>query len=197
VADTSAATTQVFNTPPLSVAALRQSIDETRAAVASGAANVLPPRAEVERMWNEMRAISAREHVGLLAVSTAATLRALGSFATLGRGALSTVKVSGTLFDRHVLDHYARALDEIREKGVYASLAETSGPYIAAVWTNFQPNQSTITEDVISGKLIGNTWHTMRRWLGRVDQPADAPAERSPAPELPPAPHEPPPPDHP
>jgi hypothetical protein len=166
VKDTSAATGQVFNTPPLSVEALRATIDETRAAIRSTDSARVPPQAEVERMWEEMREISQREGVSMLAVSGAATMHSLGKFATLGRGALSTVKVAGTLFDRHVLDHYSQALKEIRQKGLYQSLAETSQPYVAAVWANFQPNRSTVTQDVLSGKLIGGTWRAVRKWLG-------------------------------
>jgi hypothetical protein len=118
-----------------------------------------------------MREISRHEGVSLLAVSGAATMRALEGVATLGRGALSTVKVAGTLVDRHVLDHYWQALGEIRQRGLYQSLAETSQPYIAAVWENFQPNQSTITEDVLSGRLLGSTWRAVRGWLGHDDPP--------------------------
>jgi hypothetical protein len=169
VSNTSSATSQLFNTPPLSIDALRETIDETRAAIRRGAEKTpLPTQADVDRLWQQMREISRREGVGLLTVSTAATLGALGKFATIGRGAaLSSVKVAGSLFDKHVLDHYATTLDELKQKGLYASLAETSGPYIAAVWTNFQPTKSTLTEDVVSGKLLGDTWRAARRWLGR------------------------------
>jgi hypothetical protein len=170
VSDTSAATTEAFNTPPLSVAALRETIEQTRAAILKGTA-VIPPRAEVERMWQEMREISLREHVGLLTVSATATLRSLDKFAKLGRGALSSVKVTGSLFDKHVLDHYQQAFVEIRERGVFTSLAESSGPYVAAVWKNFQPAKGTLTEDILSGKLAGSSWRTVRKWLGRGPEP--------------------------
>lgn len=177
VSDASAATGKVFNTPPLSVESLRETIDETRAAIRSSDSARVPPQAEVDRMWSEMREISQREGVSMLAVSGAATIHSLGKFATLGRGALSTVKVAGTLFDKHVLDYYSQALTEIRAKGLYRSLAETSQPYIEAVWENFQPNRSTLTEDVVSGKLLGGTWRAVRKWLGK----------ESPAPNRPPA----------
>ena len=170
VSDASEATGKAFNTPPLSADALRKTLDETRAAIASAkGANILP-QAEVRRMWEEMRDIADREQVGMLAVSGAVTMHALGKFATLGRGALSTVKVAGTLFDKHVLDHYAEAVSDIRRKGLYQSLAETSRPYTAAVWKNFQPHKSTVTEDVLSGKL----WRDTRGWLGRRGQPPKA-----------------------
>src|SRR6185503_17778385 len=115
----------------------------------------------------EMREISEREGVSMLAVSGAATMHSLGKFATISRGALSTIKVAGTLFDRHVLDHYSQSLHEIRQRGLYQSLAETSQPYIAAVWENFQTDRATLTEGVLSGKLLGSGWRAVRKWLGK------------------------------
>jgi hypothetical protein len=102
----------------------------------------------------------------VLAVSSAITLHALGKIGTLGEGALSTVRVAGTLLDRHVVNHYTRALDDIRRKGIYASLAESSKPYVEAVWMNFSTEKTTLTEDLLSGKLIGQAWGATRRWLG-------------------------------
>ena len=182
VSDASATTSNAFNTPPLSVEALKATIEETRAAIGSAnPANVLP-QAEIQRMWEEMRDIAQRENVGMLAVSGAVTMHSLGKFATLGRGALSTVKVAGTLFDRHVLDYYAQALKDIRQKGLYQSVAETSEPYAAAVWENFQPRKPTITEGLVSGKLVGNAWRAVRTWMRRGNQPPESgtPAARTP-----------------
>ena len=171
VSDASAATGKVFNTPPLSVDSLRETIDETRTALqTAGAAHVLP-QAEVRRLWEEMQSIADREGVGLLAVSGAATMHAMGRIATLGRGALSTVKVAGSLLDKHVVEHYSEALREIHSKGLYQSLAETSQPYIDSVWQNFQADRSTITQDLLSGKLLGGAWRAARRWLGSSDEP--------------------------
>lgn len=177
VSAASGKTGEVFNTPPLSVEALQQSIEETRAAISTARPGQLLPQAEVRRMWEEMRAISEREHVGLLAVSGAATLHALNGVATIGRGALSGVKVAGSLLDRHVLDHYQQALADIRQRGFYQSLAESSKPYVAAVWDNFHSDRSTLTQDVLSGKLIGDSWRAVRRWLGHGEPAAEPPPE--------------------
>jgi tryptophan synthase alpha subunit len=169
VSDASAATSNAFNTPPLSAVALRETIEQTRAAIQSAkGANVIP-QAEVRRMWEEIREIAQRENVGILAVSTAATLQAMNKFATLGRGALSTVKVAGSLLDKHVLDHYSQALSEIRSRGLYRSLAEGSRPYTAAVWENFQPRRSTITEGLLSGRLWRAARGAVARWRQRKD----------------------------
>jgi hypothetical protein len=51
-----------------------------------------------------------------------------------------------------------QALRDIRQKGIYASLAETSRPYIDAVWLDFSTERTMLTEDVVSGKLICQAW---------------------------------------
>ena len=189
VSDASAATSKAFNTPPLSVEALRATIDETRAAIGSAKISQALPQAEVGRMWDEMRDLAQRDGVSLLAVSGAMTMRMLDKVSALSRGALSTVKVAGALVDKVVIDHYAQALRDISSKGVYASIAETSEPYIAAVWENFQPSESTLTEDLISGKTLGGAWRAARRWLGGEAKPIektdDGPNAAAPAPNPP------------
>jgi hypothetical protein len=47
-------------------------------------------------------------------------------------------------------------------------LAESSGPYIEAVWQNFSSDRRTVTEDIVNGKLIGQAYGAVRRWLGKT-----------------------------
>jgi hypothetical protein len=74
--------------------------------------------------------------------------------------------------DRHVLDHYASAIREIRSRGVYASLQATSQPYVQAVWENFSAKKTTLTEDLFSGRLIVRACGAVRRWCGRKTPPS-------------------------
>jgi hypothetical protein len=166
IAEASRTTAKAFNTPPLSVEGLKQTIDEARAAASGIRPGDLVPEAEIRRLWDQMRELARRERVDLLTLSGAVTMQSLSSLGTLSRGALSTVRVTHALVDRHIVGHYAQAIDRIRDQGLYRSLAETSGPYLAAVWENFSANKSTITEDVLSGKLPGSAWTAARRWLG-------------------------------
>jgi hypothetical protein len=159
-------TAQMFDTPPLSVRGLKQTIDDTRNAVRSIDPRKVIPQSEVTRLWDDIHQIARTQGVHPLAVSSAMTLYSLGKIGSLGKGALSTVTAAGTLFSRHVIQHYSDALADIREKGIYRSLADTSKPYVDAVWKNFSSQKTTITEDVLSGKLIGRTWRAARRWLG-------------------------------
>ncbi len=166
VAEASKTTAAAFDTPPLSVEGLRQTIEETRAAVTAIDPAKLIPQSEMQQMWDEMHQLAARENVSLLDISGAATLSMLDKAGKLGRGALSGVKVAGKLLDRHVLDHYWTAMGEIREQGLYATLAQTSEPYIEAVWHNFSSGKSTLTEDLLSGKTLGQAWTSVSRWMG-------------------------------
>ena len=166
VAKAAGVTASAFDTPPLSVEGLQQTISQTQTAVSSIDPTNLIPQAEMNRLWQEMRDIAERDGVSLLAVSSAVTLTSLDKVATLGRGALSTVRVAGNLFDRHVIDHYAKALDDIRDRGLYTMLSETSGPYVDAVWQNFSSDKATLTEDLLTGKTFGAAWRTVRRWFG-------------------------------
>jgi hypothetical protein len=166
VAAASSTTASAFDTPPLSVEGLRETIDQTRQAVARiDPADVLPA-SEMARLWDDMHRIAADQGVNPLAVSSAMTLYSLDRIGTLGKGALSTATVAGRLFDRHVIDHYGEALGVIRTKGIYRCLAETSKPYFDAVWKNFSSEKTTITEDLLTGRSVGQAWTAARRWLG-------------------------------
>ena len=176
VANASSTTASAFNTPPLSVEGLKQTIRETRESLSTIDPSRVVPQAEITRLWAEMRAVAQREHVSPLAVSGAMTLVALSRMQTVAQGALSSVRVAGRLLDRHVLDHYQAALAEIAERGLYATLRDTSAPYIDAVWQNFSSDKPTITEELLSGRLLGQGWSAVRRWLGAERTAPDSPA---------------------
>lgn len=160
-------TSMALNTPPVSVAGLRETIQQTRAALAGVDPARVVPQAELQRLWDEMHQLAATQGTSPLTLSAAVTLFCLNKIGTLGRGALSTVKAAGTLVDRHVLDHYRAALGEIRQRGLYASLAQSCEPYIEAVWQNFSPRKRTFTERLLCGEPIARAWRAIRGWLGR------------------------------
>jgi XTP/dITP diphosphohydrolase len=94
------------------------------------------------------------------------SLFALGKAGVVSRGALSTVRVTGMLVDRHIFDHYRAALGEIRARGFYRLVAESSQPYVEALWQNFSTEKPTITEDLVTGKLLGRAWKSARKMFG-------------------------------
>ncbi len=173
VGETSRVTASAFDTPPLSVEGLRDTIEQTRAALRSVDPSKVIPQAEIARLWDEMQQVARQEGVSPWAVSTAMTLFTLSKVSTVGRGALSGARVAGNLFDRHVLDHYRESLSDIRRRGLYGVLRDSSGPYIEAVWQNFSSDKPTITEDLLSGKLLGKA-------RGACDDGWGTPATRRP-----------------
>ncbi len=158
-------TASAFDTPPLSLEGLKDTVEQTRAALAGIDPTRVVPQAEVARLWSDFRALAAREHVDLVQLSGALTLGSLDKASLAGRGALSSVRVAGKLLDRHVLGHYSQALDKLRRQGIYASLAETSGPYVEAVWRNFSPTRTTWTEWLVTGQW----WAALRARWGLAD----------------------------
>jgi len=167
VASAAETTAGALDTPPLSVEGLKRTVHQTRDAVARLDPTKVIPQAEVKRLWEDIQTIASREEVNPLAVSGTMTLYLLGKVGHIGRGALSTVTVAGTLLDRHVIEHYVAALGKIRRVGLYATLADTSKPYIEAVWKNFSTEKATLTERLLSGRLIAEAWRGVRRWFGR------------------------------
>lgn len=177
VAQASGETSRVFDTPPLSVDGLKETINQTRDAVGKMDPRKLLPQKELERMWLEMKDIAGKEDVSLLAVSGTMTMNALGKVANVGKGALTSIRVAGNMFDRHVIDHYQTALKEIHAKGLFVTMRESSGPYIQAVWTNFSADRETLTEDVVSGRFFGRMFGKIGGWFRgkkEEDQPSSA-----------------------
>ncbi len=173
VSKTSSVAASAFNTPPISLDGLYETINETKLAVSQIDPAKVLPQAEMERMWSEMQHIASEEDVSMFEVSSAMALHSLDRVGSVGKGALSTTRAAGRLFDRHVIDHYRSALNDLETKGYYATLADTSKPYVDAVWKNFSTDNMTLTEDLLSGRLLGQASNAVSRWLGAKAEPEE------------------------
>ena len=178
---TTSTTAQVFDKPPLSIDGLKDTIKQIRDCAGKGPTTLMP-EAEIQRLWTEMQAMATREHVSMLDVSSTITMYSMDKIGSLGRGALSTIKVAGNMFDRHIIDHYSEGLQEIHQKGIYAALAQSSAPYIDAVWLNFSDERETITEDVVTGRFFSRCWKWVKSRFRRKQKPTQ-PGHNSPASE--------------
>jgi hypothetical protein len=114
-----------------------------------------------------MREIAAREDVSLIGVSGALTMHALDKVGTVSRGALCGVQVVGGLLNRHVIGHYASALQTVRERGFYQMLRDSSAPYVEAVWKNFAAERDTWTEQFVGGSFFRRASRAVSAWLRR------------------------------
>ena len=169
VADASRRTATAFDTPPLSVEGLKETIRETRESLAQIDARNVLPEVELRRLWEGMRRSAREQGVRPFDISGLITLRSLDRIGKLGNGALSSVQAAGTLLDRHVLDHYRIVLADINEVGFYPSLAAASRPYAEAVWRNFALTRPTLTETFLADGGPRRVWNDARAWLsGRI-----------------------------
>jgi hypothetical protein len=155
----------LLDTPPLSVDQLKQSLNEIRQAVGSADYAAVLPQQELSRYWDEMRQIAQREKVSLLEVSTALTLHSLGKLGAITKGAFTGLRVAGGMLNRTVIAHYTQALSTLREKGFYAVVSESYGPYVEAVWQNFAEERKTLTEELVTGRLLKSGVEKVRGWL--------------------------------
>ncbi len=162
---TSGKAVDVMDTPPINVLGISSTIIQLRDEITKADPRMLIPQSEVARMWAEMEAAAAKADVGLWEVSTTMTMYAMNRITITTRGALSTVTVAGSLLDEHIIGHYAGALNEIGEHGLYSTLASSSAPYLEAVWHNFDGERETWTEELVTGRLIGKAWDSVRGWF--------------------------------
>jgi hypothetical protein len=150
--------------PPFSIDGLQQTIAELSKEIAKVDPTSLLPQSEIHGMWAEMEGAASNADTSLWDVSTTMTMFAMNRVNLTTRGALSSVRVAGNMFDENITDHYIRALAEIQENGLYTTLSTASTPYIDAVWQNFDSERETWTVELLSGRMIGKAWDGMRGW---------------------------------
>lgn len=162
----SGTTASAFDTPPLSIAQLRKTIDETRQAVSEADMRKLIPQSELAAYWNEMQTVANAEGVSLLDVSAAVTMSTLNRVKTVTRGALTSVQVAGGLLNRNVLRHYRDSLNRVSEQGLFATVAESYQPYVAAVWRNFSSEKRSWTEMLLDPRNVTRGWDKVWKAFG-------------------------------
>ena len=154
----SAQTTANLDTPPLSVEGLRETIADTQEQLAKIDPTKVLPQSELHRLWEDMHEMAHQNDASLFEISSTLTVYSLNQVSTATKGALTTVRVTGNLLDQHLFDHYRQGLVKIESDGVYGVLAESSKPYFDALWYNFSDERPTLTEDVVSGRMISRSW---------------------------------------
>ena len=152
-----------MDAPPISIDGLTTTIAQLQSEISHVDPRKLIPQAELARLWGEMEDAASKADVGLWDVSQTMTMYAMNRVSLTSRGALSTITVAGNMLDEHIVSHYAGALNEIATNGLYATLAESSSPYLEAVWGNFDERE-TWTEELVSGRLFGRAWEGVRGW---------------------------------
>lgn len=140
--------------PPLSVAELRQTVQQARDDLSRADVRKLVPQAELRNYWREMEQAARQEGVSLLDVSAAVTMNTLSRVQTVSHGALTGVRVAGGLFNRNVFGHYRDSLNRVREQGLYTAILDSYRPYVAAVWNNFSGRKKSWTESLLDPENV-------------------------------------------
>ena len=164
VGETSGDAASVFDMPPLTVEGLTDTVNKTTAQVAKLDPTQLLPQKEMQRLWDDMYSMAAEQDVDVFDVSSAMTMYTLNQVGNVAKGALTTVRVTGEMLERHVFNHYWEALGDINNQGIYSFVGTVGHPYVSAVWHNFSMERETMTEDVLSGKLAGRIWKGFTDW---------------------------------
>ena len=169
---TGAKASDAANAPPLSVTAMTETITEIATEIGNVDPRDLLPQSEVKRMWDDMEAAATQANVGIWDVSTTMTMFAIDRLSLSTRGALSTVRVAGSLLDEHFLRHYSDALVSISENGFYETLSTSASPYLEAAWHNFDGDRETWTEQIVTGEMPRRFWQGLIDWFrGSKDEP--------------------------
>ncbi len=165
IGDASASTADQFDTPPIDLKGLADTIRQTQEQLSGIDPTKLIPQSEIKSLWADMSELATKEHVSLFQLSSAVTMYSLKQVSTATQGTLATIRVTGNVLDEHFFDHYRTAIGTIADEGIYSVLSKTSQPYLDAVWFNFSSDRSTITEDLISGKLFNQAIDSVTGWF--------------------------------
>ena len=172
-----------LNAPPINLQGLQETLDKTRAALNRIDPTTTIPQAEIARRftcvssgrWNEMEQAAQTADASIFDVATTMTMFSMNRLNLVSQGALSSVVIAGNMIDQHILGHYADALTEIQAQGLWTTLSKSSQPYLAAIWHNFDLKKSTITQDLLNGKIVGDAWLGISRWWNSNDEsPSDS-----------------------
>ncbi len=164
ISKASAQTTANLDTPPLSVEGLQETIADTQEQLAKIDPTKVLPQAELHRLWEDMHEMANQNDASLFDISSTLTVYSLNQVSTATKGALTTMRVTGNLLDQHLFKHYRQGLVKIERDGIYGVLADSSKPYLDALWYNFSDERPTVTEDVVSGKMFGRAWAWISSW---------------------------------
>jgi hypothetical protein len=136
---TSARVAATINTPPLDVAGLRKEWQAIREEARRLPPASLPSRDAIGRLWEGLKAESARQERSVFETSSVMAVSAVRA------GAART----GQIFAQVLLDDYRRTLSEIQRVGYLTYVGQQLRPYVRAAANQFSPKRQTLTERVI------------------------------------------------
>jgi len=143
----------VFNTPPLDVAGLRQEWAAFRASAGKIPPRNLPSADLVRRHWDELKTEAAAQNRSVYALSSLVALSAISrtpdTLLRLTRAANRAVWRTGQLFAGGFLEHYSQTLRDIHEQGYAAYWGQEFRPYLRAAAGQFSPEHPALTDRLL------------------------------------------------
>lgn len=140
----------VFNAPPLDVTGLREEWEAFRTSARKIPPRNLPSPELVRQQWEALKAEAVRQNRSVFALSSlmalAAASRAPYNLLRLARAANRAAWRTGQVLAGGLLDHYAKTLGDIRERGFGAYWAEQFRPYLLAAAGQFSPTHRSLTD---------------------------------------------------
>lgn len=148
---------EAINTPPLDVEGLRQEWAAIRAEVRNIPPPNLPSPQLVSRKWEELKKEAVAQNCSVFGLSSLLALSAASSLPEnlrrLSRAGRIASRRTGQLFAGTLLDHYSKALGEIREAGYLAYWTRQFRPYLRAAAAQFSPARTSLTQRFLRGSL--------------------------------------------
>ncbi|HEV2687932.1 MAG TPA: hypothetical protein VGV35_05235, partial [Bryobacteraceae bacterium] len=146
----------VFNTPPLDVAGLRQEWTAFRASARKIPPRNLPSADLVRRHWDELKSEAAAQNRSVFALSSLVAISAISrtpdNLLRLTRAANRAVWRTGQFFGGGLLEHYSQTLRDIRERGYAQYWADEFRPYLRAAAAQFSPKHLSLTDRLLKRK---------------------------------------------
>lgn len=155
-----------FDQPPLSLSELKESFNQTRAALNEVNPTLLIPESEIRRYWDDMKQLATRENISLLGVSGAVAMQAVESIRGVSQGTLTGLFVAGKIVNRNIFSHYTSALTTIHRNGIWSSVKDSYGPYVEMAWGNFTSSRKSWTEQVLNPAHVTTLWDKVRSMFG-------------------------------
>ncbi len=155
-----------FDQPPLSLSELKESFNQTRAALNEVDPTLLIPESEIRRYWDDMKQLATRENISLLGVSGAVAMQAVESIRGVSQGTLTGLFVAGKIVNRNIFSHYTSALATIHRNGIWSSVKDSYGPYLEMAWGNFTSSRKSWTEQVLNPAHVTTLWDKVKSMFG-------------------------------
>lgn len=149
---------KMFEQPPLSIAGLQKTIEQTRLTVAQVNPEKLLSFAEIDQLWRQMELAARDQKASIWDVSATVSIVALNNIQAIDDGGLVSLEITGNMYQEQLIDHYWEGLRAIERDGLLPTLSRACQPYVETVWTNYSLNRKTWTEQLLSGELIKWGW---------------------------------------